>query len=502
MPILPTKLDYTDKDEASLRLRLQKLVKSVFPEWTDYTTANFGNILIELFAHVGGVLSFYMDQQAGESRWSTAQLRKNLLALTKLIGYQPRTATSARVDLVLTLAASPTGSVTFEAGDVFTTEGSSSVRFELLEDATIDAGADPPTVTVTAANRTSRYETFSSSGLASQEVILSATPFLVEDLSVTDSGGTWTLVDDFTNSDGTDRHYTVTVDNNQRATLRFGTGVVGALPQGTIKVSYYTGGGTSGNVEAGTVTRPAKSYTDSLSNPVTVTCTNPAAATPAVDEESAAEIKENAPRSLRVLNRTVAREDYEINAMRVPGVARALMLTSNEDPGIAENAGILHIIPDGGGLPTLALKQAVLEMVTVTYPKTITFSVTVTDPVYVTVAIRARIYLKPGYTNAQVKANVNAALTAFFALENSDGSTNTAIDFGFGYKDADGEPTNELPLSVLMNVVNDAEGVRKFGDATSDFLVNNKHQDLAIGVKAFPRLGQVTLINGDTGVTM
>ena len=33
-------------------------------------------ILIELFAHVGGVLSFYMDQQAGESRWSTARLRK------------------------------------------------------------------------------------------------------------------------------------------------------------------------------------------------------------------------------------------------------------------------------------------------------------------------------------------------------------------------------------------------------------------------------------------
>ena len=34
-------------------------------------------------------------------------------------------------------------------------------------------------------------------------------------------------------------------------------------------------------------------------------------------------------------------------------------------------------------------------------------------------------------------------------------------------------PTS-LPLSVLMNVVNDAEGYAKFGDATSDFLVN-KH---------------------------
>jgi hypothetical protein len=39
-------------------------------------------------------------------------------------------------------------------------------------------------------------------------------------------------------------------------------------------------------------------------------------------------------------------------------------------------------------------------------------------------------------------------------------------------------------------------------DSTSGFLVNLKHQDLAIGVRALPRLGQVILINGDTGVTM
>lgn len=498
--ILPTKLDYTDKDEASLRLRLQKLIKSAFPAWTDYSTANFGNTLIELYAHVGGIITFYMDQQAGESRWTTAQLRRNILALTKLIGYSPRTATAAQVDLTLTLAASPTGDVTFAAGDVFQTEGT-SLRFELLEDATISAGANPPTVTVTAANRTSRLEYFASSGLANQEVVLSATPFLSEDIAVSDAGGDWTLVEDFTDSDALDRHYTVTVDHNQRATLRFGTGVVGALAQGTIEVAYYTGGGSAGNVEANTVTKPGKNYVDSLNNPVTVTCTN-TAAVPAVDEESVAEIKENAPRSLRVVNRTVSREDYEINALRVPGVARALMLTSNEDEGIAENTGILHIVPDGAGTPTLALKEAVATMCTTTYPKTITFALTVADPVYVTVAVKARVYLKAGYTNAVVKANITAALTAFFALENADGTTNTAIDFGFNYKDAAGEPTNELALSTLADVVANATGVRKLGDATSDFLVNLKHQDLDIGVKAFPKLGTITLTNGDTGVVM
>lgn len=502
MAILPTQLDYTDKDEASLRLRLQKLVKSVFPSWTDYSTADFGNTLLELFAHVGGIITFYMDQQAGESRWSTAQLRKNILALVKLIGYSPATATAAQVDLTLTLAAVPAGGVTFAAGDAFTTQGARPVRFELMSDATISAGANPPTVTVTAANRQARTETFSASGLPNQEIILSATPFISEDITLSDVGGDWEVVDSFTDSDATDRHYTITVDHNQRATLRFGTGIVGALPQGTIEVNYFTGGGVTGNVEAGTVTVPGKSYVDSLNNPVTVTCTNAAAAVPAVDAESVAEIKEEAPRSLRVLNRTVAREDYEINALRVPGVARALMLTSNEDPGIAENAGILHIVPDGAGTPTQALKDAVETMCTVTYPKTITFSLTVADPVYVTVAIKARVYLKPGVSNATAKASITSALTSFFALENEDGSTNSAIDFGFNYKDADGEATGELPLSTLMDVVQNATGVRKVGDSSSDFLVNNKHQDLAIGIKAFPKLGTITLTNGDTGVVM
>ena len=53
-----------------------------------------------------------------------------------------------------------------------------------------------------------------------------------------------------------------------------------------------------------------------------------------------------------------------------------------------------------------------------------------------------------------------------------------------------------------MKVVEECAGVRKLDDSTSGFLVNLKHQDLAIGVRALPRLGQVILINGDTGVTI
>ena len=73
MSLLPATTDYTDKDFTSLRARLFALTRSVFPEWTDENAADFGNILVELFAHVGDVLGKYQDNQARESRWTTAQ---------------------------------------------------------------------------------------------------------------------------------------------------------------------------------------------------------------------------------------------------------------------------------------------------------------------------------------------------------------------------------------------------------------------------------------------
>lgn len=78
MGLLVQATDYTDKDFDSLRLRLQSLVRSVFPAWSDFNVADFGNILLELYAFAGDALTFYQDNQARESRLLTATQRKNL----------------------------------------------------------------------------------------------------------------------------------------------------------------------------------------------------------------------------------------------------------------------------------------------------------------------------------------------------------------------------------------------------------------------------------------
>ena len=72
MAVLPPSVDYTDKDFDALRVRLMALVQSVFPDWSDFSVASFGNVLLEMYAFVGDVVTFYLDNQARESRLVTA----------------------------------------------------------------------------------------------------------------------------------------------------------------------------------------------------------------------------------------------------------------------------------------------------------------------------------------------------------------------------------------------------------------------------------------------
>lgn len=501
MAVIPLPiLDYSDKDEASLRIRMHNLIKSAFPEWTDEESATFGNLLVDLYAFVGGVVTKYQDNQANEAFLSRAQLRRNVLVLARQIGYAPHGLSASQADELFQLAAVPGNDVTIPAGTIVkTADVTGAVEFQLLLPVTIPAGTNPPEAYGVVENSENQQDTFTSSGLAHQEFTLSSTPYIDDSAIIAAGNGVYTVQPDLLDSTSSDLHVTIVVDDEDRATLRFGNGTNGAIPTGTITVDYKTGGGRGGNVEPNTINRVVGTFTDVLANPVTVTVTNPAKATGGENRQSIASIKERAPASLRVLNRTVAREDFEINALRVAGVARALMLTADQGLGIAENNGRLYIIPTGGGLPTQTLKDAVKAKIDDEYPSTITFQFTVVDPAYLDVDVSATIFLRPGYTEAAAKAEVEAALEAFFAESNDDGSTNTNVDFGYNMKNADGTPANEIALSDVFNVVRDASSIRKIGDQLSHFTLNGFHEDVTVQPYQFPRLGTVALVNGATG---
>lgn len=500
MTLLPPTSDFTDLDFESLRLRLQSLVSSVFPDWTDFNVANFGNLLLELYAFTGEIVTFYLESQARESRLTTAMQRKNVIALAKLLGYKLAGARAATVDIEVRLLAPSAADVVIPTGTVVRTqEVVSPVRFQLLAPVTIAGGANPPVATGTVEHSETHEELFESTSLAHQALPLTHAPFLDGSVQVLAGNGTFAEVESFLDSGPSDLHFAVVVDQNDRAALRFGDGLQGVIPTGTIRVTYKTGGGPEGNVDAERIVVIEGSFTDAFGNPVQVAVTNPQPASGGTPRQSIASARVLAPASLRTLNRTVSREDFENNARKLPEVARALMLTSNEDTTIGENSGILFVIPRGGGMPSQALKDKVLHQVTVVFPCTITFVVSVQDPVYRTIDVHARVFLRPGANAATTRQRIEQTLGEFFAISRPDGTPNPRVDFGFYIQDADGEPAAEVAWSNVLAVIEGVPGVRKIGDADDDFLLNGASDDVPLAQREFPVLGNLHIVNGDTG---
>jgi predicted phage baseplate assembly protein len=346
---------------------------------------------------------------------------------------------------------------------------------------------------------------FDARGLGGLEVFLDFSPYLDGSVSVSTPQGTFTEVDSFLDSGPNDLHFLVAVDQNDRAAVRFGNGVNGLPPSGTITVTYKTGGGAAGNVDAERIVVIEGSFKDAFGTPVQVFVRNPNAASGGTERQSVASAKLLAPESLRALTRTVAREDFEINARRLSGVARALMLTSNEDPTIAENSGILYVIPQSttpGALPTPALKNLVLRQVTEVYPCTLTFQVSVQEPVYRVIDIVGRIFLRQGYATSDVRDRIRASLASYFRVTEPDGTPNPLVDFGFNVKDAAGNPVGEIAWSDVFNVIRDTPGVRKMGDSRLDLTLNGLPADVRLSVREFPVVGQVTIVDGATGAVL
>lgn len=526
--MLPVSADYTDKDFESVRRRLYALIASVFPTWTDSSVANFGNLLLEMFAWTQDVLGFYQDNQAIESRITTAAQRKNLLALAKLVNYEPSTAIAAQTLVRFTGSPAPVGGDTVVLGGstnpfpivVETGEGD-AVQFELQDTVTLTAANASAGVWGTVENSETHSEVFASEGLLGQEITLSRTPYLGGSAAITADNGGYSEVASFLNSSATDRHFTVHTSNADAAIIRFGNMVSGQLPSGSILVTYKTGGGSVGNVEANAIIKINGSFQTENGTAITISVLNESvAATGGADRETEAQIRENAPLSLRVLTRAVCRDDFEILAIKVGGMARALMLTNSEDSNLPVNTGFFYLVPEAArgqqvGFATPAKMDEVLRRIKTDYPWPTSFAVVLRPPTFVDVSIRAIIYLKKGYSEAQVAAQVIEAYRDYFALYNTDGTTNHRVDFGYRYTTGAADEAKVLPLSDLENCLRDCVGIHRLGVYAEDFTVgattdNNtgviatrvaagSHVDIPLEKFEFPRFVSVTLINGATG---
>lgn len=547
MAILPANTDYTSKDFSSLRLRLIALIQSLFPTWTDFQVTNFGNILMEMFAFSLDVILFYQDNNAQESRITTATQRRNILALAKLINYTPALSVAATADETFT-GVGLAVNVNLPAGTIVTTQDNPPISYQLLSPLVLAPGS--PIATGSVENSTTEEDTYQGTGQADQAVALSETPFLGIVSIVGSSSGEWSQVDNFLLSGSGDKVFTISVDNNDVATVTFGDGTAGLMPSDILTITYKTGGGAAGNVEANTITKIPGTILDVDGNPATITVTN-AEADGGVDEEFSALIQARAPLSIQNPTSSIARTDFETNALTfVGGLTRALMLTANENSQVPQNAGWLYLVPMGNpfaapspGVPSASLIQAVRSVFLsdnqgrAPRPAPLVFSLKTFGATYLDFAIMAKVYLTAAAAAnsasvAAYKAAVLLALQTYFSPMlltgqlNPDGSPifgapNPAIDFGYYLKQNSADPADaefgQVPITELMKTVLDVTGTRAIGADALDFVVTTRtvapdstitaietavHHDINLNDEWFPRFLSVTLLNGDTGVDL
>lgn len=468
------RIDYTARDWSALDEALRVYIQNRFPDWTDFNASNAGNVLKELLQYVGDSLHYYLDEQANECTLDSAEDMENVLALCRQLDYEPRGYTAATGTVTVTLTVPAKAAVSIPARTrVYTEDPVLPLVFEFQTSCDIPAGQRIGTVAVKHAR--TREILATTDGTPHQAIILPIAPVLIDSVQVRIEGVPWTRAEDLLGATAITEAFRVVRHADHTARVEFGDGVNGAMPVGAAQVVYETGGGRAGNVPASTITRVDGVFTDSQHNAITLVVTNTEACTGGDDPEPLYRTRILAPRARRGGHRSVTRQDFEAHAEEVEGVARALALTSDQEPALEENLTQVHIVPAGGGTPSDTLQEQVLAYLTNARPPTTTHVVQVQAASYLTVNVTATVRIKPYFAADDVVAAVTQALETMFDYARVDEMGQYVVDFG-----------KPIYLSEIIGTMQAVPGVR-------GVLLTAPAADVEPSANQIPTLGTVTL---------
>lgn len=447
-----TVIDYMARDYDSFLESMQSLIPSKLPEWTDYQSeADFGRVLLELFAHMGDILSYYQDRVANESFLGTAQTRRSIIHHLRLIGYKLSTAAPAAASLSLTLPATSNDVVTISKGDAFTTKGEKgkpSVRFEYTREASLvidfSAIAVDPTTNKKIFRKDATLGTEgipveegklyedellgTSDGTPNQTFKLAHSGLILRSLGESNSinrdiiirtelGGVideWTLRESLAFSRESQKDYAIDIDENDVATILFGDGAFGAIPTSgsTITVTYRVGGGLKGNVAADSIVTVADAPQITL---LGGKVTNPEPATGGAERETIEHAVMHAPAVYRSLKRAVTAADYKELALRFTGVGKVRAEATNW------NIVTLFVAPQGGGQVSDILRSNLISYFEDKRP--LSTIIEIEDVDYVRIYVTADVTIASYYSREDIKEQVKSAAGSLLAFDNVDFGT-------------------------------------------------------------------------------
>lgn len=450
---IPISLDYTGRDYYSIREQLIARIQDRLPNWSASNPADFGVALVEAFAYMGDLMSYYIDRNVNESFISTATQRDSIVNIAQTYGYIPAgyrqafvtlTFTNSSEDTVVTI---PAGTVV--SGDVIIGDTVNTIYFTTDSDLVLDPDVDNGIGTMSAkegrsVSLVSEYANQygelvgTSAGTPNQIFELGETPAVDGSLSVYVQGGSffskWTQVQHLIDSDPTDQVFSVTSDANNILSINFGDGVSGAIPVNfsQIRVLYTVGGGAIGNVTTGILTEisyvPGLSTNDLIALQSIVTVTNDETALGGADPEALAQIRYSAPLTLRANNRAVTLEDFKSLALAVSNCGKASAVSDvwtsvSLYVAPSRNAGDSDLQPglDEAGDPTVEYTTLASDVESaLSTNMLIGTTLSVQPPTYVDIVLTVQYSKQPQYTTAEVEASIKAVLTTEYGYVNVD----------------------------------------------------------------------------------
>jgi len=445
---IPVAFDYTSKDYFSIREELIARIQDRVPNWTAADPADFGVALVEAFAYMGDLLSYYIDRSVNEAFLTTATQRESVLNIAQTYGYIPAGYRSASVELEFSNNSGSSVTIpegTVVTGDVVVGDTVTTLYFTTGAGVVVPAkvGSTPGSETVTATHGrsvilvaedvTADGELIgTSTGQPGMSFELGETPVSDGSIQILVQDGDiftkWSQVQHIIDYGPTDQVFTATTDEDNIVTVTFGDGVSGVIPTlyAEIRAKYTVGGGEEGNIEADTIDTldylPGLSEIQVSAIKSAITVTNPDVAIGGADPEETNQIRVAAALALRANNRAVTLQDYADLSLAVTGVGKAnataavwssvtvyIAPTRNttdqdESPGL-----------DSLGNPTEEWDTIQTNVESYLADKILLgTSVTVSPPVYVDIVVSVDYTKLDQYTATEVEAAIkNQLLTDF-----------------------------------------------------------------------------------------
>jgi hypothetical protein len=465
-----------------MKSRLVKFIEERFTnDFSDFIESDLGIMLIENWAFIADTLSFKMDQIVNELFIDTVTEPENAFRLAKLIGFQPTPPIAARALFSVTIPSVLATDLLIDPGISFSIAASGqTISFELFQaDSNNNPIFDEP-ITITAGNitntsvvgleGTTRTDNFSATGSINATLGTTAFPVIFDSVRVSVDGTQWTQVDFF--SEYPNNEFIVQFTSTYQAFIIFGNGSAGRVPTvgSAIEIIYRVGGGTIGNIISGFIQQQRGIEVPGFNFEVPVTFVNYTKGEFGYVGDTIDDIRRKLPRYVKVQNRAVTGEDYEVLAEQYVSpyngqIGKALAVLRNY--GCAANIIDLFVLAkDGTNGLAIANDMLKAELYdSINSKKMLTDYICIRDGVVLVVDVVIDLIIDKFFRKfqQQIQNGVNNAVSDFFTLNN--------WDFGKSLKDTE-----------LMKAL---AGISEIKDVSVSFMTNDPDNSGSIVVAKY-----------------